>query len=267
MYNAISSSDLRLIYPLLLLQRRAVGVKFLFSEEEFDKTNARPLTGKLNYCVMVKSASGGYSIKARLENFGCSSGAKSLGLTEDAEYNRSGRFYRDKGMYRDLATCKNVSNNMTACGHKAYGILLRPVEMFDLPEEEPDIALFAVSPYQAMRLVQGYTYHYGTCDTFKMTGNKAFCSECTAYPFESNHINVSMLCAGTRFKAQWQDCDMAVGMPFRQLPFAIDGVLNTVNSMEPDDKKEKIQKEMAEAGYNCLQITFGHNYYTGLFEV
>lgn len=267
MGGTISQTDLRLIYPLLLLQRRAVGVKFLFSEEEFNGADARQLTGKVNYCVMVKAAGNGYAIKARLENFGCLSGARSLGLAEDTEYNRSGRFYHEKGMYRDLATCKDVCDKMTACRHKAHGILLRPVEKYALPGEEPDIALLVASPYQAMRLLQGYTYHYGTCDAFKMAGNKAFCSECTAYPFEYNRINVSLLCSGTRFKAQWQDCDMAVGMPFSQLPFVVDGILKTVNSMEPDDKKEKIRKEMEAAGYNCLQIAFGRNYYTGLFDV
>lgn len=267
MCETISSSDLRLIYPLLLLERRAVGVKLLFSEDEYDAAGAKKLTGKMNYCVMVKSATNGYSIKARLESFGCVSGAKSLGLTGDDEYTRSGRFYRDKGMYRDLVTCKDVCDKMTASSHKAYAVLLRPVEEYNLPAEEPDIALFVVSPYQAMRLLQGYTYNYGTCDTIKMTGNKAFCSECTALPFESNRINVSLLCSGTRYKAQWRDDDMAVGLPFHQLPLVMDGLLKTVNVMEPNHKKEKIRKEMELLGYTGLEIKFNQNYYTGLFAV
>ena len=72
-------------------------------------------------------------------------------------------------------------------------------------DEEPDVVLVVTNSYNGMRIVQGYTHVFGYNTSFKIAGNQAICSECTAFPFESNDINVSLLCSGTRYKAKWGD--------------------------------------------------------------
>ena len=66
----------------LKLDRRVVGVKFFFDEDEFTKADAKKVTGKMAYCVMVRTAMTGRSLKAAAENFGCMGGARALGLAE-----------------------------------------------------------------------------------------------------------------------------------------------------------------------------------------
>lgn len=244
------------------LKRQVVGVKFLFDQVEFNQAKAKPFTAKMPYCVMVKRAMLGKKIKAVFENFGCLSSARTLGLMEPDEMFSSGRHYRRLGLYRDLVVAKNTRQRMTLCRHKAYGVMIMPLEEFD---DEPDVVLLVGTPYNAMRIVQAYTYMFGVHTAFKMSGNQALCSECTAYPFENNSINVSLLCAGTRFMAGWGDDELAIGFPFNKFLPIIDGLYATLNPTEPDRKKTAIESRLKEQHRNDLTIQYGKNYYTGLY--
>ena len=215
----------------LKLDRKIVGVKFLFDEEEFNNAEAKKVVGKMPYCVMVKTAMSGRAIKASLDSFGCLASAKALGILDVDEFVSSGRRYRQSGLYQDLATSKNVFNNMTICTHKAYAVLIKPVEEYI---EVPDVVLIITKPYNAMRIIQGYSHIYGYNTAYKMVGNQAVCSECTAYPFESNNINVSLLCSGTRFMSGWGEDEMAIGIPFNKFTSVIDGIYATLNATEPN---------------------------------
>jgi len=248
----------------LRLERRIVGVKFLFTDDEFAKADARKITGKIPYCVMVKAAMSGNGTKAAAENFGCNGAAKALGVVEPDELSLSGRFYRSLGLYRDLATSKNVQANTVFCTHKAYGVMVKPVEEFD---EEPDVVLIVTNAYNGMRIVQGYTHIYGYNTSYRMSGNQAVCSECTAFPFEHNKINVSLLCAGTRFKAGWDDNELITGFPFNQFSSIVKGVIATLDLTEPNEKKAEIEKRFSEAALECPEINYNKNYYTGLNPV
>lgn len=246
----------------LKLDRKIVGVKFLFNEDEFKDVEAKKLEGKMPYCVMVKLAMLGRAVKATLENFGCLASARALGILEVDELVSSGRRYRESGLYQDLATSKNVFKNMTMCKHKAYGVMIKPVEEYN---ENPDIVLIITKPYNAMRIIQGYTHIYGCNTSYKMVGNQAVCSECTAYPFESNNINVSLLCSGTRFMGGWGDDEMGIGLPFNKFISVIDGIHATLNPTEPNEKKSEIELRLNDHGRTELEIEYDKNYYTGLY--
>jgi len=242
----------------LELSRKIVGMKFLFTEEEFQQADAKTIKAKMHYCVMVKTAMSGIGIKAAAEHFGCPGSARVLGITEPEELFISGRHYRRLGLYQDLVTAKNIRNNMTLCQHKAYGVMIKPLEEF---EQAPDIVLIVTNPYNAMRIVQGYTNMYGLYTSYKMSGNQALCSECTAYPFESNNINVSMLCSGTRNVAGWGDDELGIGLPFNRFFSTIDGVYKTVNIVEPNRNKTKIEEKLKQNQLNDLEIEYDKNYF------
>ena len=190
------------VYCALELERKIVGVKFLYNEDEYLKETSDELKNKLNYCVLVRSAMMGHGRKAKLEVFGCLSAARAFGMVDpDGEW-LSGVCYREKGMYKDLATARKVVKNTSCSTQKAYAIVVKPLEEY--VENNPDVVLIVSHPYNMMRLIQGYTYQFGTYKEFKLIGNQAFCSECTAYPMESNEINISTLCSGTRYIANWK---------------------------------------------------------------
>lgn len=243
----------------LSLERRIVAVKFLFNEDEFNSADAQRITGKIPYCVMVKAASGGKGTKASAENFGCSGGARALGVIDPGELSTSGRLYNKLGLYRDLATSKNVQQNTTFCRHRVFGIIVKPVEEFD---ETPDVVLIITNPYNGMRIMQGYTHNSGYNTSIKMSGNQAVCSECTAFPFESNNINVSLFCSGTRFHAGWKDDELIIGFPFNLFTPIVEGIMATLNPVEPDAKKNEIETRFRESNINFPGVNYNKNYYT-----
>lgn len=246
----------------LKLERKIVGVKFLFDQQEYEHATAKRIKNKMPYCVMVKTAMSGTAVKAALENFGCLSSARALGIMPAEEMVSSGRHYRRLGLYYDFAVAKNVQKNMTLSQHQTYGVMIKPLHEYN---EKPDVVLIITNPYNAMRIIQGYTYMFGYHTSFKMAGNQAVCSECTAYPLESNSINVSLLCSGTRYMGGWGDDELALGIPYNKFAPVVEGLYATINPIEPNEKKAKIEARAAELGRKDLAIEYNKNYYTGLY--
>lgn len=245
----------------LELDRKIVGIKFLFTEEDYIQADAKHLTHRLNYCVMVKLATIGKGLKAVGNDLACLAGARALGLKEIDDLHRSGQTGKKLGLYHDSSTSKNVRDGMSYCDHNAYGIMVKPLETFD---EEPDVVIIVSNPYNIMRVIQGYSYYYGIKSSFKMTGNQAICSESTAYPYLSNDINISMMCIGTRHKSGWTDNELSVSFPFCRFAKIVDGIVSTLNIMDNNHKKRTIEKKMHDSGYSDFAIKFNYNYYNSI---
>ena len=228
------------------LKRRAVGVRFLFSREEYDASPASAFVGKTPYCCLVRICMSGYARKANLDNFGCLSAARAFGMVDPPQDWLSGRSYAQKGMYRNLGTAKKVVNNTTCVHQKAYGIEVMPVELF---EEEPHVVILATTPYNMMRLVQGYTYMFGTYSNYKIIGNQALCSECS----------------GTRYMAGWGKDEMGMGIPYHLFPQMVEGLWRTMDVMEKDADKERILVRAREMGFADVELHLGQNYFTGQY--
>lgn len=242
-YKNIEKSALDKITASLEIKRKIVGVKFLFTKEEYELADVKPAKSKIPYCVMVKLATGGTGLKATLELSGCGGGTRALGLEEPSKEFQSGCEYNSFGLYQDLAIAKNVVNKVTFCKHKIYGVMTKPLEDY---EEAPDVVIIVTNSYNAMRIVQGYTYKYGTQTSFKLAGNQAVCSECTAYPFESNSINMSMFCSGTRYLSGWSNDEIGIGLPYGKFVQTADGVYLSINGAETNNAKEKIMEKLKD---------------------
>lgn len=242
----------------LELEQKIAGVKFLFGKEEYETADARQITNKLNYCVMVKMAMAGKTLKATGDDLACLAGARAIGVTAIDDYHKSGQNGKRLGLYRDMATAKSVRDGMSYCDHNAHGIMVKPLDEFI---QEPDVVMIVTNAYNVMRIVQAYSYYYGLQPHFKMTGNQAVCSESTAYPYLSNDINVSLLCIGTRHRAGWKDDDLAVSFPFNRFEKITAGVMETVNIMDNNKKKEIIEKKLDQHKISDFKIRYDHNYY------
>jgi len=240
------------------LERKAVGIKFLYTEEEYHSANAKTVTVPIHYCVMVRLASEGRALKSTGDHLACLAGARALGLKEIDDNHRSGQNGKKLGLYHDMPTAKRTRDNMSYCDHQAFGIMVKPLEDYD---SEPDVVIIVSHPYNIMRIVQGYSYYNGVQSAFKMTGNQAICSESTAYPYVNNNINVSLLCIGTRHKAGWGDHELSVGFPIGLFNNIVDGMINTVNIMDNNQKKEVIAKKLIENEIDDLAIKYDFNYY------
>ncbi|PLX31165.1 MAG: hypothetical protein C0604_07940 [Clostridiales bacterium] len=120
--------------------------------------------------------------------------------------------------------------------------------------------MLIVNPYQAMRIIQGYSFHYGAPKNLKFSGNQGICLECTAAPFENNDINVSVLCSNTRFSAKWDDSELGIGLPFNMFDRVVDGVVRTINPSETDKRKNGVIKRSNDIGCH-IDVKLGENYY------
>lgn len=227
------------------LERRIVGVKFIFSEAEYRENRATEVKFKLSYCNMVKQATQGKSVKACIDNFLCVGSAKALGLIKPDENALSGNLYYSFGLYDSLETSKKTQDQVTFLNHQVYGVMVMPLEEIVV---DPDIVIFIANPYQSMRIIQGYAYHHGAAKNIKMVSNSGICSECTATPYAANDLNVSLLCSNTRFAAKWHDHELGVGLPFSMLESVHEGILKTIEPCEPYDRKIMIQERYRKLG-------------------
>ena len=243
----------------LELKRHIVGVRFIKNEEEFAACKSQPVVYRMPYCVMVKSASVGHALKARPDNMGCFGAARALGMREIPDSYLSGEDYMKLGIFNDQAVSKRVVDNIAICPNNPYGI---EVAALELMEEEPDVVIIVSMPYNVMRVIQGYNYYNGTYSNYRIGGLQAMCAEATAYPYTSGNINVTMMCAGTRMLCKWDRSELAVAMPYNKFETTVEGILKTIDPLERDGDKARIENNLANAGLEPIEIHYGKNYDT-----
>nr|WP_160251024.1 DUF169 domain-containing protein [Mixta theicola] len=261
-------NDALWIKVMLELKRAPVGIRFLYDKDEYDSCPTAELSGPLPYCAAVKNAAAGIPCKLTLRQSACLSGARALGLLkpqDDIVHPNdiaSGKRHYNMGLYADYAISRQIAKDMVYCNHQVYGIEIAELALYT--DYHPDLVIIIANAASAMRLIQGYCYHYGQLKNVKVAGNQAICQECTSYPFEMNQVNVSLLCSGTRQVAKWDNDEMGIGIPFNQLDKIVDGIRQTANPMENNKSKKSIQRKAALYGVaDQLEIELGSNYYTG----
>ena len=245
-------------YGILKLERRLVGVHLINSLEEFSSIQAPIPKNPLNYCAMVKAATGGHAFKATTEHFACKSGPRVLGITPEDAQNSNGETWTRLGLYANSTVSSSVRHSLTYSQQKKYGVLVQPLEKYS---ELPDVIICVTIPYNIMRIIQGYAYYYGMPKNIRMIGNQAVCLEATANPYITQDMNVSMLCIGTRHRTGWKDTEMAVGIPGQQWLSIVDGVIQTINPMESDTNKRQIKNNLSTLGIPSPLIKYKDNYY------
>ncbi len=244
---------------LVDVEREVIGVKFVFSEDEWNKISGIDLKKPLPYCVCVKSASLGHSIKMLSEKGGCRGGNRALGIDEPSKEYYEGKSGVELGLYKDSIIGKKVVESNSINKVKPYGLIIKPLSQYEV---DPDVVLVIGNSYSIMRLVQGYSYHFGINSSFSLSGNQAVCLESTVKPYLNNDINISMLCSGTRYKAKWGKNEIVAGIPYSKLETIIDGIVSTINPTEMDENKEIIVNGLKSNGLiNDVNIVLGSTYY------
>lgn len=243
----------------LELNNKIVGIKFLNSKNSYDKAEADTIITKpIRYCVAVKSSMKGNSIKFNYENSKCNGSSKALGFTKLTENYYSGEEGVNLGLYNNNKVASKVANLSYMKKTSTYGILIKPLEDF---KDDVDVVLIVGDSYNAMRIMQGYSYTYGVEHNITIGGNQAICIECTTTPYITDKINVSFLCSGTRHFSKWKKDDLAIGIPYEKFRGTIDGILNTSNAVEPDYKKKTIKRKLENENIE-FKIELGETYYS-----
>ena len=228
------------IQKALNLVHGIVGVKLIASKEDYDLCSAVELDKTVTYCNMVRRASDGAIFKCKEENFGCNYSAYALGVKNPPSYVRSGGSFTASKLYETPEISKEVTDSMQYAPYKTHGVMLAPLKEMD----EADIVIILANGKQTMRIIQGYTYKYGTPKNLLSVGNQAMCSDLTAKPYAIDDINVSFLCVGARMFAQCSDDLLGIGMPFHMFADVTDGLIATYNPTESAKEKQNLMERL-----------------------
>lgn len=256
-------ADVKKAYAIIGTKRKLIGVKLVTTQEEYNDYDIKPLINPLSYCVAVKSASLGHRIKFNSETSGCGGSSRVLGLVKTSSAYYDGTESFKLGLYKNKELAKQCAHQIIALDKEVYGVVVQPIEYFN-EDLNPDLVIIICNSRECMRIMQGYSFHFGLTKSICMSGNQGICSEITAYPLMNNTINVSFLCSGTRYLANWDNDEVGAGIPFTMFSKVIDGIYKTINSVELDERKQQIEKNLHEANINDLSIEYGKTYYTEL---
>lgn len=252
--------SVKTIMTYLGLERKPVGVKFFYSEEEYDKCDVPERRNKLAYCNSINLASRGEAMRLRKEHQGCFNGSVALGFNPAPPKMANGEARVGLGIYNDLETSKSVSDTMKFMTKEPFGLLVAPLDTF---EEKPDMILVIDKSYGIMRILQGYGHFHGYSHNLQTVGLQAVCQDLTTYPYNTDDINITFLCPGTRLVANWQPNEIGIGIPPKYWDEIVEGVVKTTNPFERDDRKKDIIDRMSANGMDSSNIQLGKNYDTG----
>ena len=147
--------------------RHLVGVRFLFSEAEYQEAEGKEATHQMFFCMMVKAAAVGHGMKVRKEHIYCSAAAEALGFAKPLKESEPGEILYKRNMYGTREAAADIRENMPCLKHEVYGMCIQPLEQCD---RKPDVVLVFCQPYTAMRIVQGYSYQYGFAKQVRFAG-------------------------------------------------------------------------------------------------
>ncbi len=248
----------RLFSCLLGLERPIVAVSLAEFREQYENWPQPQLRRRLSFCLLVRLAATGRARKAAGAHFRCPGSAEVFGFRQPAEGMDRGKRLHGLGLYADREIAAGVGQTMARLEKPCYGVAVMPLQDCTSP---PKSVLFLVTPYQAMRLVQGWSYHFGAAEQFTLTGNRGICSECVAKPLATGSLHLSPLCANTRYAANWRDSELGVGVPYTKLAPLLDGLLRTYGPTEPEKRKAEIRRRCRQAGLSDL-LSEGSAYFT-----
>ena len=237
-------------YSYLLLTRRVVGVKLYEDKATFHAIDLPHRKGKASYCQMIKMASAGKVVKAANDNFACDTSARVIGLRPYYEEDEGIQGWEDSGLYASRKEATTLHETVQPVEQTTVGIVTGPLSK--LPHA-PDIIMMPCTPYQAMRIVQGYTYHYGFKKDIKMSGQCGVCFESTSLPLREQDLSISLLCSGTRFICKWPEDTMMVAFPYAMASTILDGIAKTAQGCEPDTYKHRIMKRLYHHKFKFIE--------------
>lgn len=251
-----------LIEAYLNLDRKPVGVKFLFDRDEFMSYPVDQRDSKITYCNSVQLAGKGHSMKLTRENQACPNGAMALKMKDIPDPMSSGKARFSKHIYHDVETSKSISDDMLFLEKEPFGVVVMPLDNF---VEAPDVVIVIGSAYHVMRLIQGHGYFNGYTTNLRTVGLQAVCQDLTTYPYNSKDINISYLCPGTRMVANWEPDEIGIGIPFEKWFEIVEGVKETTNPFERNRNKKGIIQRLEEKGLDSSEVKLNQNYDDGSY--
>ncbi len=175
------------------------------------------------HCEMVQNArlkkDGFYSTANEHQ---CKGGAAVIGLMDIPENVANGEFYFKLGAFASNEASRNTMELVPRIQHMSKFAMYAPL---DSASFSPDMVVVICSPKQAMQIIQAELYNEGGRVQTGFAGKQSLCADIVANTLNTNSIQVSLGCSGSRKHARIEDNEMIVGIPAEKME-------QLVNSLE-----------------------------------
>lgn len=224
---------------LLMLERRPVGVYFGFDNSEFcDLDLAVPR--RIYYCSAVSLASRGRGLILTKSSIICSAARRHLGFEEVSNLSHIASEFARLGAYADKNASQIALIKAPVVKDKPDYLIVAPLDFFIEKEINPDVAIFVTNPCSAMRIVQGWNFRRGYFPQSEFFAMQAVCGELTARTYATGNPSLSLFCSGARHFGRFKESEVAVSVGKDDLFLVIEGVIETANVFEDDERKRTI---------------------------
>ncbi len=242
----------KILTLVLGLSREPVGVKLIFTKEEYESYDIEEPKNKLSYCKYIELAGQGKSVKTLIEHHLCDGATTALALEHSTDKIESGEEYFSYDLYATKAVARRVRDSVDSLHRDmplTYGILIAPLNKIPVA---PDTVMVLANPKSIMRIVQGYMYHFGVKPKLDYGAMQALCSELTVVPYKTGGLNISALCPSTRTLCKWDDSEMGTGIAFERFLDTVDGIIKTLKTTETVKVKAELNELFKKEGIDIF---------------
>lgn len=174
------------------------------------------------HCEMVQTARlDGTQFYATADEQTCKGGAAVMGIIDLPENVANGEFYYKLGAFASVEAAKNTMALLPKIGKRSKAVLYAPLESAGFT---PDMVIVLGNPKQAMQIVQADLYKEGGRIETGVAGKQSLCGDIVAHTLNTNSIQVSLACAGSRGHAKVADDEMIIGIPSGRFENLVDSL-------------------------------------------
>lgn len=224
----------KLIQGILNLEQNVIGVRFIEFKADYDKLECEERRSTI--CGLTRMALNGTHLKAHGGRIRCEYGAYALGILEPGESMKAAQSYAVCGLYDSKSLARQVQESMRYIPQRVYGVEMAPLDEM----EKADLVVLVGNTLQAMRVFQGYAYHYGNPEHLSFFGNQAACGDLISKPFMNHDINLSLFCAGARTWGRFKENQVGISMPGSMFSQVAHGVEMTIDAVNNEKEKAEI---------------------------
>lgn len=196
------------------LRHEPVAIKLVKKGEAFPGGFDAP-EKQLSHCQAVFAAKDGACLRMPLESQGCMVGACTLGMTERPEKVRSGEFHLGMGIHEDAKASSEMFDTIADVDYATDGEVVCPLKDADF---EPDVVAVIDIPERVYWFEALHLRHGGGRAVYVTAPFQCACADVTAYPLMKQTVNISIGCFGCRKKTDMKSDEMAIGIPYAEIP-------------------------------------------------
>lgn len=243
-------------------EHHIIGVKLVDFKEDFDALEVKLSQKKSTICGHSRFAMDGEHFKAIRSDVVCDYGSYSLGLEKADSTILEGRSFHYCGLSETAAVGKDIARAMKYIDQDVYGFVMGPLELMT----DADIVIIVDYAETIMRVMQGYAYKFGSAKQLSFYGNSAVCSDLISKPFNTNDINVSLMCKGARAYGKFDRGQLGISMPIGIFDAVVDGIVKTITPVSNAKEKQRILDSLERPDELGVDIDMSYTYGKGLIE-